>query len=193
VATRAETKAKTRRALLRAGRQIVAEQGLDVPSLDLICKTAGFTRGAFYVHFEDRDDFLAAVMESILADYTASIVQTADPAGDLERSIRRFVTSLDDLSRDAPHLSLLLDGCMRSERVRDRFIAGVRASILLLTGLGTHAAAAGEIRDDVPVHAISELLVATVFGVLATRQLGVPFDLSAAADALIALLRPVEI
>ncbi|MCO4743139.1 MAG: TetR/AcrR family transcriptional regulator [Proteobacteria bacterium] len=192
MATRAETKAKTRRALLRAGRRLVVEQGLDSPSLDLICKTAGFTRGAFYVHFEDRDDFLASVMESILADYTASIVQTADPAGDLERSIRRFVTSLDDLGKDAPHLSLLLDGCTRSDRVRDRFIAGVRASIVLLAGVGSSAAAAGELRDDVPVHAISELLVATVFGVLATRQLGVPFDLTAAAEALITLLRPME-
>lgn len=165
---------------------------MDSPSLDLICKRAGFTRGAFYVHFEDRDDFLVAVMESILADYTASIVQTADPAGDLERSVRHFVLSLSDLDSDVPHLSLILEGCSRSERVRDRFVAGVHAAVLLLTSLGATAALSGELREDVPTQAVAELLIATVFGLLAMRQIGVAIDADATADTLIAFLRPVS-
>ena len=44
---------------------LFAKHGLDGPSLDDICAHAGFTRGAFYVHFEDRDDFLVAVMDRV--------------------------------------------------------------------------------------------------------------------------------
>src|SRR4051812_40727719 len=63
--TREETKQRTREALVEAGIALFAEQGLDGPSLDAICERAGFTRGAFYVHFRDRDELLQAVMERV--------------------------------------------------------------------------------------------------------------------------------
>ena len=71
MATRAELKAQTREALILAGITLFQEQGLDAPSLDAICEAAGKTRGAFYVHFEDREAFQVAVMERILHAYLA--------------------------------------------------------------------------------------------------------------------------
>ena len=60
---------ETREALIQAGMAELAGQGLKQPSLDAICARAGFTRGAFYVHFEDREDFIAAVMERVLGGF----------------------------------------------------------------------------------------------------------------------------
>ncbi|TNE88297.1 MAG: TetR/AcrR family transcriptional regulator [Deltaproteobacteria bacterium] len=182
--TRAETKARTRQALIDAGRALVNEQGFDAPSLDKICKRAGFTRGAFYVHFEDREDFLAAVAESILADYTAIIVRTSPGSGDLERSIRQFVRSIGSVGDDA-RLAVLLDGCARSTKVRARTVAAVMAAIELL-----RTVAEGEVREDLDPRAIAELLVAAVFGTVAVRQLGLDVNVDHAADAVIAMLRP---
>src|SRR5262252_1452795 len=51
---------RTREALIQAGIELFAEKGLDAPSLDEICDRAGYTRGAFYVHFADRDEFVVA-------------------------------------------------------------------------------------------------------------------------------------
>lgn len=184
MASRAESKARTRQALIEAGRALVIAQGFDAPSLDKICKRAGYTRGAFYVHFEDREDFLAAVAESILADYTAIIVRTAPGSGDLERSIRQFVASVGSVGEDA-RLSVLLDGCTRSETVRRRTIAVLTAAVELLQSV-----AEGEVREDLDPRAVAELLVAAVFGTLALRQLGLPVDVDRAADAVIAMLRP---
>ena len=53
-------KQETREALIQAGMDAFSEEGVDLPSLDAICARAGFTRGAFYVHFKDREDFFAA-------------------------------------------------------------------------------------------------------------------------------------
>ncbi|MCZ7684911.1 MAG: TetR family transcriptional regulator [Sandaracinaceae bacterium] len=64
-ARRAEEALKTREALVDAAAELFAEQGLTGPSLDAICAKAGFTRGAFYVHFATRDDLIAAVVEKI--------------------------------------------------------------------------------------------------------------------------------
>ncbi|MGH7328029.1 MAG: TetR family transcriptional regulator, partial [Polyangiaceae bacterium] len=64
--TRDATKIETRDALIAAGAMEFAEKGVDGPSLDGICARAGFTRGAFYVHFRDRDDLLVAVVDRVL-------------------------------------------------------------------------------------------------------------------------------
>ncbi|MBM4360960.1 MAG: TetR family transcriptional regulator, partial [Deltaproteobacteria bacterium] len=53
--SRAEASQETRDALIEAGMAAFASEGLDAPSLDSICERAGYTRGAFYVHFKDRN------------------------------------------------------------------------------------------------------------------------------------------
>ena len=58
---RRETKQETREALISAALAEFAEHGFDAPSLDAICARAGYTRGAFYVHFRDRSDLRCQV------------------------------------------------------------------------------------------------------------------------------------
>jgi AcrR family transcriptional regulator len=57
---RAEAKAQSREALLDAAMALIPLRGLDV-SLDEVCAKAGYTRGAFYQHFENRDALIAAM------------------------------------------------------------------------------------------------------------------------------------
>src|SRR5262245_54025434 len=63
---REQAKAETREALIMAAFEEFGAHGLEAPSLDAICARAGYTRGAFYVHFKDRDELIAAVMERVL-------------------------------------------------------------------------------------------------------------------------------
>ena len=53
----------TRDALLDAAAQVFARRGFNGASLDEIAETAGFTRGAIYKHFADKEDLLFAVSE----------------------------------------------------------------------------------------------------------------------------------
>src|SRR5437762_4284682 len=93
--TRKEAMVQTRNALIEAGMAAFAAEGLDA-SLDEICARAGYTRGAFYVHFADRDDFLVAVMDRVGTAYLdAVIVSGARGAGDdLAVTIGRFLASV---------------------------------------------------------------------------------------------------
>src|SRR5688500_7579666 len=63
--TREQTRADTREALIEAALGTFVGAGLDAP-LDEICRRAGYTRGAFYVHFPDRDALILAVVEQII-------------------------------------------------------------------------------------------------------------------------------
>jgi TetR/AcrR family transcriptional regulator, transcriptional repressor for nem operon len=85
-------KQETREALIRAGLEVFAEEGVDLPSLDGICARAGFTRGAFYVHFKDREDFLAAVVDRVLTDFVNWVISTGETQGGLVGVIDRFFT-----------------------------------------------------------------------------------------------------
>ena len=53
----------TRDALLDAAAQVFARRGFNGASLDEIAETAGFTRGAIYKNFADKEDLFLAVSE----------------------------------------------------------------------------------------------------------------------------------
>ena len=56
---REETRAK----LLEAATSILARSGFERATLDEIVREAGFSKGAFYVHFESKDDLFWAMLE----------------------------------------------------------------------------------------------------------------------------------
>jgi len=199
--TRAQSKAQTREALILAGLALFRDHGPDAPSLDAICEAAGKTRGAFYVHFADRDAFMVAVMEHILGGYLATIVTTADPAGDLERSIHRFADEAlalmegpgppEQATAGASHLRLLLEGVHRSPPVRERFIALLDAGTDQLATAIDSAQRAGTVRSTSPPEAIARVLVGQVFGLLALLEAGATDGayIHSVRDALLSLLQ----
>src|SRR5437762_11352292 len=77
-ASRRQAMAATREALIDAGMAAFGAEGLDA-SLDGICARAGYTRGAFYVHFRDRDDFLVAIMDRVGEEFLAALFAPAEP------------------------------------------------------------------------------------------------------------------
>src|SRR6516162_6516995 len=118
---RQESAAETREALIAAGMVAFGAEGLDA-SLDSICARAGYTRGAFYVHFKDRDDFLIAVMTTALESFLDAIIATGDAALDLEKTIAMFVAAVGQntfpVVGGGVHFHQFMAACARSERVR---------------------------------------------------------------------------
>ena len=53
----------TRQRILDAAREVFAERGVIGGTVEDICERAGFTRGAFYSNFTDKDDVLAALVD----------------------------------------------------------------------------------------------------------------------------------
>ncbi|MFN2425669.1 MAG: TetR/AcrR family transcriptional regulator [Candidatus Binatia bacterium] len=197
---RTATKQETREALVAAGLAEFAEHGLDAPSLDSICARAGFTRGAFYVHFRDREEFLESVMEQVFVSLLDTLIATGGGAGDLEETVERFTAAaavaagpkalrLPAFSMD---IHRVLDACARSPKLRKRFVA-------LMTGGAERVAAAvasgqqaGSIRVDVDAAVLGRILTILAFGVLTAIDTGVPVDLGPARDAVLRLLAPSD-
>jgi AcrR family transcriptional regulator len=193
--TRDETKQKTRAALIDAGVALFAEQGLDAPSLDAICERAGFTRGAFYVHFADRDAFLDAVMERLGVEFLDAVLGVADDvdaglAGTASRFMGAVVKGDYPLMREGgvrPHQ--LLDACARSPAIRARYVALATDSVARLAKIVRADQKKGVLRDDVDAKAIATILLAAIIGVQTMNDLEMTVDLPRTSLSVLRLLK----
>jgi TetR/AcrR family transcriptional repressor of nem operon len=194
-ATREETKQQTRGALIDAGIALFASQGLDV-SLDAICDEAGFTRGAFYVHFADRDAFLEVVMDRLGTQFLDAVLgvagdEDAGLAGTATRFFRAVAMNEYPLMREGgvrPHQ--LLDACARSPAIRRRYVALAEESVARLTKIVRADQRAGKVRDDMDAPSIATILLAAIIGVQTMNDLKMPVDLARTGLATLRLLAP---
>jgi AcrR family transcriptional regulator len=197
--SRTATKQETREALVAAGLAEFAERGLDAPSLDSICARAGFTRGAFYVHFRNRDEFLEAVMEKVFVSLLDALIATGNAAHDLEETVRRFVAAAAVMAgarkaEGLPALSMdihrVLDACARSPMLRKRFVALMSESSSRVADAVASGQKAGSIRADADAATLGQVITILAFGVLTAIDTGVPVDLENAAPLVLRLLAP---
>ncbi len=196
---REAAKERTRLALIQAGLELFAEQGLDAPSLDAICQRAGYTRGAFYVHFKDREDFLVAVMRQVgglVLDALLAATTSPDQGRTLAATAQRFLVMFADGSYPLgpaggirPHQ--LLDACARSERVRDLYVELVNEAIARLAQVVAAEQEQHALRSDVSAVATAQLLLALVIGVQTMLELGVPIDVAGSTKQWLHLLAPL--
>ena len=189
---RSDAKQQTRAALVAAATRVFHERGLDA-SLDEICASAGYTRGAFYVHFKDREDLIAAVVAETNQQRVETLIARGEEALDLERTIRGFaeaVRSGEFPGVGAVQLHQFLAAVARSPRVRaeqQRTIDLARAKLALAVREGQ---AAGSVRDDVKPEAVAEMLLALVGGSEMLIAYGRPASITGVASALLRMLRP---
>jgi AcrR family transcriptional regulator len=71
-----------RRALIDAGRAVLAERGVDGLSLREVARRAHVSQAAPYHHFADKAELVTAVVEVGFADFTAALRAAAGEAGD---------------------------------------------------------------------------------------------------------------
>jgi AcrR family transcriptional regulator len=97
--TRAQQGAATRAALLRAASSAICELGMQGASIDLIAARAGYTKGAFYAHFDSKEQmFLAVLKEKFAAELTrleAALTGAGDPAAEARAAAEGFLAFVD--------------------------------------------------------------------------------------------------
>ncbi len=199
--TRERAKQATRQALVEAAAKEFSTKGFDVPSLDAICARAGYTRGAFYVHFKNRDELVAAVMEHVLHAFLDEVIASGDARDDLETTVERFITmALYPVAETVekagvasevwgPPFHRLLEACSRAEKVRHAFIEILEEAIERVAAAARGGQQLGRLRSDVPPEEIARILVLLALGVTTLQETGLSIDLERTRDAALSLLR----
>jgi AcrR family transcriptional regulator len=194
-ATRRDAKEATRLALVRAAIDLFTLRGFDGPSLDAICARAGYTRGAFYVHFKDRDELIAAAMRHALDHLLDDVIASGDGGDDIERTVMRFV---DYALQPQPTTGELvgplfhqtLEACRRSEEVRRMFVGVLADAIERVASAADTGQRTARLRTDVSPAEIASLLVILALGARVAMEVELPIDVAGTRDAALQLLRP---
>lgn len=188
---RAASARETRRKLVVAARELFAEHGLAEPSLDAICERAGYTRGAFYVHFKTREDLIVAVVEEVMGGFIEAIIATGELGADLPTIVRTFTTAVESGAFPFPgHVRphQILDACTRSDKLRAAYVSKIEEAGERLSATVRRGQESGTIREDADPNAVAQLLLATVLGVEIASELTVPFDARGVGELVLSLL-----
>lgn len=193
---RAQAKEATRRALLEAGlTELLERGGLETPSIETICTRAGYTRGAFYVHFEGREEFVTEVLDWVLTDVVATLFDgpTEDATG-LGDVLTRFTDAL--ANRRLPDVEGRVRaaylGVMRAVGpggpVRERHAGYMEEVIERLAGAIQSTQARGELSPGPDPQALATIVVLMSVGMIMWDDIGIPLDAPALGRAFLDIL-----
>lgn len=188
---RQKAKERTRKRLISAAIRLFAQKGLDGPSLDEICAEAGVTRGALYVHFEDRDALLASVMDEVGNRFLETFFQAGEGTHSLLGAFAKAMNTGDyPLTRRGgmrPHQ--LLDACARSRPIRKKYVELVHRAIDLLSLQVANDQGKKKMRSDLDPRAISTVMLMLAIGAHTLVDLEADVDALATVNVLERLLR----
>lgn len=94
----AEHKEQSRERILEAARSLFRSSGFEGASIDQVTAAAGLTRGAFYAHFDSKEDLVGAVMD-IEAGLVVALQRAAAAAEPREAALDAFAKYLDPIER----------------------------------------------------------------------------------------------
>jgi AcrR family transcriptional regulator len=190
MATRVESAAATRRALLDAAADLLDLGGPEAVTLREVGARAGVTRGAPYRHFADKDSLLTTLATEALERLTHQVQAVrADPRMPPAAKLHRALSSLMSIGRRQPHLYRLMfatpagdpaaihAATQAGERAQDQFLAAVGemvgaahtrhfAALLLTSAHGiTELEVSGHLSAD-KWHTTAEDLIATLVSMI---------------------------
>ncbi|GAC70098.1 TetR/AcrR family transcriptional regulator [Gordonia soli] len=108
MATRVESAARTRRALLDAASELLDAGGPDAVTLREVGNRAGVSRTAPYRHFADKEALLMALAAQAWTVVADSLAAIAGADVEPRAALRSALEALSDLGRTRPHLYRLM-------------------------------------------------------------------------------------
>jgi len=191
---RSLAKQLSRTAILNSAETLFGLHGLDGSSLDDICAHAGYTRGAFYGHFKDRDDLIAAVMAHMRYK-TLDALALGSPDEDIPTLIMRFIAAMSSgVYPFTRHGGIrpyqLLDACARSPAIQAEYVESINQSFKRLDVIIKGNQARQQLREDISAESLSRLCVAAIIGIHTLYDLEVPMDLITDMQTLFKMVSP---
>jgi TetR/AcrR family transcriptional repressor of nem operon len=127
-----EQAAKNRERILEAASRLMRERGIASVGVDALTEAAGMTHGSLYSRFGSKE----RLVEEAVAHAIATKVQEVPEVFALSDYVSEYLSAAhrDAPGSGCPFAALGCEISRQSRGVRDRFTAGVRGTIRLLSG-----------------------------------------------------------
>ncbi len=127
----AEHKAQTRQRIIETAGRRLKRDGIDGSGVAALMTDAGLTNGAFYAHFESKDDLVAQVVAEQLGTQRAVLAALPPGRAALEQFVHEYLSPehRDDPGNGCPSAALLDEISRCSDAVRDAYTRGLQSII----------------------------------------------------------------
>ncbi|HTB00193.1 MAG TPA: TetR family transcriptional regulator [Bradyrhizobium sp.] len=130
------------------------ENGVAAVGLAGIMSGAGLTNGAFYAHFDSKEDLVQAVLRNALSRREGALRTALESGAGLEAVIRDYLSARhrDGAGRGCPTAALVAEIARHPNKTRDAFTAKISEIIALLAAQIRDRSAAGRRRKAVAIY-----------------------------------------
>ena len=173
--TKKRRREETRQKLLDSAFSVFATHGYERATVDEIVRDAGFSKGAFYVHFESKEDLFWAMLEGridYLQDTMRDALDTTQSVADNERRILEAIFALDKKDKHWPALFVeFVAHAARNERVREKLHEMYRRWHRFTVEMLEEGRQAGRVRTDIDIKFMASVTMALIEGSLMQSRL----------------------
>ncbi|ONI84549.1 TetR family transcriptional regulator [Saccharothrix sp. ALI-22-I] len=134
-----EHKEATRQRIVEAAGRRLKQDGIDGSGVATLMADAGLTNGAFYAHFESKDDLVATVVADQLRTQAAKYGTLAPGLAGLEEFVRQYLTPehRDNPATGCPSAALLDEIGRRTAATKRAYTDGAWT---IVDGIAAHLA-----------------------------------------------------
>jgi len=155
---------RTRAALVASARHLFATRGFDGASLDEIADAAGYTRGAIYRHFANKEDLFFAVSEAINTEVLDAFAEELDSESgpSIDDNRQAAATWMKALAGNNEIWALNLEFSLyefRNPAVQERSAFQRRKNLATVISFMEHYWAEQGIRPKIPIKSITAILL----------------------------------
>ncbi|TDP96761.1 TetR/AcrR family transcriptional regulator [Labedaea rhizosphaerae] len=126
-----EHKLETRRRIVETAGRRFKRDGIDGSGVATLMKDAGLTNGAFYAHFESKEDLVAAAVSAQLRDQRAWLDAVAPGRAGVEQMVREYLSPehRDNPEQGCPSAALLDELARCADPTKQAYTESVLAFI----------------------------------------------------------------
>lgn len=191
--TREESKARTRAALVETARGLFLAEGYHQTSLERVAEAAGFSKGAVYSNFRNKEELCLAVLDQIQRREYAELLDALAPPGDFESKLAALQVWAERVL-GSPSWTVLgvaaIAAAHLSDQLRAQLARRDAAFCHVVTELLRAQEAAGAITLALPAEDLAPILLAVGTGLGLQRSVNPGAKPSLLTDAARAFVRP---
>jgi AcrR family transcriptional regulator len=158
---------ETRQRLLASALSVFARNGYERATVDEIVREAGFSKGAFYVHFESKDDLFWEMLQERIEKQQELFRQAIDVSLSVEENEKRVLRVVfganDDPLGPAVFLEFSAHG-MRNPKVQERLSEMYGRWHSFVSETLTAGREMGLVRDDIDISLLASAIMAIMEG-----------------------------
>lgn len=179
---------RTRESIVDAAVDLFQTQGVRETSVEEICDRAEVSVRTFFNHFETRAHLHDAIAEERAQNVAAALDRLADDGRPFPEALAAFLSAMADYLAERPAYRDFVGEMLQRHPARgDATVRGGALSVATDRFLAT-AADRGELRTDLPVASLADVVAGAVVVLVANWSADPAFDVRAEAGATAAVL-----